>query len=73
VGAEKLAVYRDPEEGLIALSPICTHLRCVVEFNAADRTWDCPCHGSRFRTGGAVLRGPAGKPLERKEIAEQPE
>lgn len=72
VADEKLAVYRDPDEGLIAVSAICTHLGCVVDFNAADRTWDCACHGSRFRAGGEVLRGPAKQPLERKEIAEQP-
>jgi Rieske Fe-S protein len=71
VGDEKLAVYRDPDAGLIAVSPICTHFRCVVHFNDADRTWDCPCHGSRFKADGAVLKGPASKPLERKEISEQ--
>lgn len=70
VGEEKLAVYRDPDAGLVAVSPICTHLSCVVEFNAADRTWDCPCHGSRFHTDGTALKGPAKKPLESREIAE---
>jgi Rieske Fe-S protein len=68
----KLAVYRDPDAGLVAVSPICTHLRCVVHFNHTDRTWDCPCHGSRFKTDGTVLKGPASKPLERKEIPEEP-
>lgn len=72
IGGEKLAVYRDPDEGLVAVSPICTHLACAVEFNEADRTWDCPCHGSRFHTDGAVLKGPAKKPLESKELSEQP-
>lgn len=59
------AVYRDEDDGLHFLSPICTHLGCVVGFNDAERTWECPCHGSRFSTRGAVLQGPAPAPLER--------
>ena len=66
----KLAVYRDDAGELRALSPTCTHLGCVVEFNQAERTWDCPCHGSRFDTGGAVIRGPARKPLEHRALSE---
>jgi Rieske Fe-S protein len=65
----KLAVYRDEAGELHALSPICTHLGCVVEFNAAERTWDCPCHGSRYRTDGTVIQGPARKPLERRDLS----
>jgi 3-phenylpropionate/trans-cinnamate dioxygenase ferredoxin reductase subunit len=64
----KLAVYREETGELQALSPICTHLRCVVEFNDAEKTWDCPCHGSRFDTAGQVIRGPARRPLERKPL-----
>jgi glycine/D-amino acid oxidase-like deaminating enzyme/nitrite reductase/ring-hydroxylating ferredoxin subunit len=59
------AVYRDEDGGLRILSSTCTHMGCVVGFNDAERTWECPCHGSRFSTGGAVLQGPAAKPLER--------
>jgi Rieske Fe-S protein len=66
----KLAVYRDDAGELRALSPTCTHLGCVVEFNQAERTWDCPCHGSRFDTDGAVIRGPARKPLEHRALSE---
>jgi Rieske Fe-S protein len=66
----KLAVYRDDAGELRALSPICTHLGCVVEFNEAERTWDCPCHGSRFDTDGTVIRGPARKPLEPRALGE---
>ncbi len=58
-GVHKLAVYRDPDGGLHALSARCTHLGCVVHWNAGECSWDCPCHGSRFDTGGAVLHGPA--------------
>lgn len=68
VEGEKLAVYRDDEGELQAISPVCTHLGCVVEFNASERTWDCPCHGSRFRPDGSVIRGPARKPLEAKHL-----
>jgi Rieske Fe-S protein len=66
----KLAVYRDEGSEVHAMSPTCTHLGCVVEFNGAERTWDCPCHGSRYGTDGAVIRGPAKKPLEQRELPE---
>lgn len=56
---ESTAVYKDAEGQLHAVSAICTHLGCTVEFNPADTTWDCPCHGSRFATDGSVIQGPA--------------
>lgn len=58
-GPEKVAVYRDDEGGLHAVSAVCTHLQCIVRWNSADRSWDCPCHGSRFDTNGQVVHGPA--------------
>jgi 3-phenylpropionate/trans-cinnamate dioxygenase ferredoxin reductase component len=70
VDGDKLAVSRDESGRLQALSPICTHLGCVVEWNGSERTWDCPCHGSRFGPDGTVIRGPAKKPLEQKKITE---
>jgi nitrite reductase/ring-hydroxylating ferredoxin subunit len=62
---DKVAAYRDPSGALTLLSPVCTHLKCLVRWNDADRTWDCPCHGSRFAADGNVLSGPAEKPLRR--------
>jgi glycine/D-amino acid oxidase-like deaminating enzyme/nitrite reductase/ring-hydroxylating ferredoxin subunit len=63
----KLAVYRDESGVVHALSAICTHQGCQVTFNAVERSWDCPCHGSRFDIDGTVLDGPAMKPLEKRE------
>ena len=60
----KVAAYRDDDGTLHAVSPICTHQACLVSFNTAERTWDCPCHGSRYNVDGEVLEGPAVKNLE---------
>lgn len=62
-GWMKVGVYRDPLGKLHAVSPICTHLQCVVRWNNAETSWDCPCHGSRFDPDGCVLQGPAVKDL----------
>jgi glycine/D-amino acid oxidase-like deaminating enzyme/nitrite reductase/ring-hydroxylating ferredoxin subunit len=68
VERDKVAAFRDDEGVVHAVSPICTHLYCQVSFNAAERSWDCPCHGSRFATDGTVIQGPAVSPLERKGL-----
>ncbi|MET9963491.1 FAD-dependent oxidoreductase [Streptomyces sp. NPDC006326] len=62
------AVHRDDEGRLHAVSATCTHLGCLVSFNDAERTWECPCHGSRFGIDGEVLQGPALRPLDRPDI-----
>jgi glycine/D-amino acid oxidase-like deaminating enzyme/nitrite reductase/ring-hydroxylating ferredoxin subunit len=65
-GVDRTGVYRDPDGGLHAVSMRCTHLGCLVRFNAAEVSWDCPCHGSRFDVDGEVLEGPAVRPLPRR-------
>jgi Rieske Fe-S protein len=68
-GRQQVALYRDADGTAHALSARCTHLGCLVRFNAAETSWDCPCHGSRFGIDGAVLEGPAVKPLPRCDAA----
>jgi nitrite reductase/ring-hydroxylating ferredoxin subunit len=63
LGGKKIAAYRDLRGKATLLSPACTHLKCIVRWNDADGTWDCPCHGSRFHPTGEVLSGPAEEPL----------
>ena len=60
---DTVAAFRDDDGTLHALSPTCTHLGCRVSFNSAERSWDCPCHGSRFDVDGQVIQGPATKDL----------
>jgi glycine/D-amino acid oxidase-like deaminating enzyme/nitrite reductase/ring-hydroxylating ferredoxin subunit len=57
------AVYRANDGSVTARSAVCTHLGCLVRWNAAGQSWDCPCHGSRFSADGAVMAGPAEAPL----------
>jgi glycine/D-amino acid oxidase-like deaminating enzyme/nitrite reductase/ring-hydroxylating ferredoxin subunit len=60
---QRVAAYRREDGGTIVRSAVCTHMGCLVEWNEAERTWDCPCHGSRFKPTGEVLAGPAESPL----------
>ncbi|WP_128374784.1 FAD-dependent oxidoreductase [Streptomyces cavernae] len=68
VDGRRLAVYRDDDGKPHAVSARCTHLGCLVAFNPAERTWECPCHGSRFDPDGQVVQGPAIRPLRRKDV-----
>ena len=63
-GYRQLAAYRDDQGELHTVSARCTHMACIVSWNAADKTWDCPCHGSRFGADGGVIHGPAVEPLK---------
>lgn len=63
IEGERIAISRDNAGQLHPVSAVCTHLGCIVSWNDAERSWDCPCHGSRFSSEGAVLQGPAVEPL----------
>ena len=62
------AVFRDDDGEFHSLAAACSHMGCVVGFNDAERTWDCPCHGSRFDIDGNILHGPAIKPLPKSPL-----
>jgi len=61
---EKVGIYKNEEGKIYCVKPICTHLGCLLEWNDADKTWDCPCHGSRFNRYGKNIYGPAIKDLD---------
>jgi glycine/D-amino acid oxidase-like deaminating enzyme/nitrite reductase/ring-hydroxylating ferredoxin subunit len=65
---KKLAIYKDSTGTVNALSPVCTHAGCIVNWNATEKSWDCPCHGGRFSIDGAVLTGPPTKGLKKIEL-----
>jgi glycine/D-amino acid oxidase-like deaminating enzyme/nitrite reductase/ring-hydroxylating ferredoxin subunit len=62
-GLEKVAVYRDEDGAVYAVSAVCRHLGCIVDWNSNEKTWDCPCHGSRYDAYGRVINGPANTDL----------
>ena len=68
-GLKKIAAYRDENGNLHAFSAVCPHLGCVVRWDACEKTWDCPCHGSRFDALGCVVNGPAVSDLEPTEVS----
>jgi hypothetical protein len=65
---EKVAIYKDKEGNIHALSPTCTHVGCEVKWNNAELTWDCPCHGARYSYDGRVMNGPATKNLTKVNV-----
>ncbi len=60
---KKVAVYKKSDSETVKLSPVCTHMGCEVGWNNNDKTWDCPCHGSRYNADGSVKNGPAKEAL----------
>jgi glycine/D-amino acid oxidase-like deaminating enzyme/nitrite reductase/ring-hydroxylating ferredoxin subunit len=64
VEGQSCAAWRSPEGELHAVSAVCTHMGCKVHWNSVETSWDCPCHGSRFRPDGTVIEGPALQPLQ---------
>jgi glycine/D-amino acid oxidase-like deaminating enzyme/nitrite reductase/ring-hydroxylating ferredoxin subunit len=68
VRGRKTAVYRDDEGVVHTLSPVCQHLYCLVDWNPAERSWDCPCHGSRYAGDGHAIQGPTRKDLKRRDL-----
>lgn len=62
-GMKKLAVYRDESGSVFKMSAVCVHLGCIVDWNPTEKSWDCPCHGSRFDRFGKVFQGPANSDL----------
>jgi glycine/D-amino acid oxidase-like deaminating enzyme/nitrite reductase/ring-hydroxylating ferredoxin subunit len=68
LNGDQVAAYRDPQGVVTLRSAVCTHMGCLVAWNGADRTWDCPCHGSRFAPNGDVLAGPAESPLAEVDL-----
>ena len=68
VDGNAVGAYRDADGAVHAVSPTCTHLGCTLQWNRSETSWDCPCHGSRFGCDGAVLNGPAVRPLDVVEV-----
>ncbi len=67
----KIALYKDMDGKLHIVNPTCTHLKCSVGFNAAELSWDCPCHGARYSIDGEVLNGPANIDLKKIDLKEE--
>lgn len=65
---EKIYVFRDRDKGFAVASAVCTHLGCTVKHFDSDHSFHCPCHGSIFAANGAVIHGPAPKPLQWFEV-----
>jgi Rieske Fe-S protein len=68
VNGKRAGAYRDEDGTLHVVDTTCTHMGCELEWNNGDRTWDCPCHGSRFSINGDVVEGPAKKPIKKLEL-----
>jgi Rieske Fe-S protein len=71
VEGERVAAYRDHQGMLHTLDPSCRHMGCIVSWNNAEKTWDCPCHGSRYNAMGEVIDSPAVYELVEKKVKDQ--
>ena len=71
VDGERVAAHRDEGGVVHAVSPFCAHMGCLVTWNSAETTWDCPCHGSRYDYEGRAIQGPTVKDLEHHPRARQ--
>jgi glycine/D-amino acid oxidase-like deaminating enzyme/nitrite reductase/ring-hydroxylating ferredoxin subunit len=67
INKKEVAAYKDEQGTVYSVSPICTHLACTVNWNNAEKTWDCPCHGSRYNYDGTVIHGPALRDLKKRD------
>ncbi len=65
---KKVGVYKDNKGDYFCINPVCSHLKCGVSFNEAEKTWDCQCHGSRYDIKGNILEGPTVRPLDKVKI-----
>ncbi|HXW12361.1 MAG TPA: Rieske 2Fe-2S domain-containing protein, partial [Nitrososphaeraceae archaeon] len=68
LGEEKIAAYKDHKGQLHTYSAVCTHLGCTITWNNSEKSFDCPCHGSRFSSSGTVINGPVNTALENKQV-----
>jgi nucleotide-binding universal stress UspA family protein len=64
----KIAAFKDEDGSIVALSPRCAHMGCTVDWNGVERTWDCPCHGSRYTKEGDLIQGPAKTGLDKETL-----
>jgi len=60
---ERIGTFRDDSGKLHLVNTTCTHMGCELNWNSAENSWDCPCHGSRFTCSGSIIEGPAVEPL----------
>ena len=68
VDGKKVAAFKAEDGSVVALSPRCAHMGCTVDWNGVERTWDCPCHGSRYTKEGDLLQGPAKTGLDKETL-----
>ena len=67
INGDKVGVYKNTQGEIFKVKPICQHLGCELSWNNLDKTWDCPCHGSRYNYKGELIYGPSVKNLEKYE------